>query len=252
MERKLIILADGEETSLRGRFSLRGRSSLNLYPEPFLLEGWNLREPDFLLLSRAKTLTVLQGTSCIAFGQAADVTRATVPEGTVTTAVFAPGLDLWERKVSLSVSAGTPVSEAVRAILAASGTGISLLSFPGRDPLFPRARAFLGRAAECAAEALSAAGAQGVLAPAGLCVSPEAPLPVTLRLTARDLTDAPAFAEGGRKMLLSTEVKGFRPGEELLLETESMEISGKILERKVDADTGAGPWKTMLTVEVRR
>ena len=78
--------------------------------------------------------------SCLAFGQVSDVFTETVPEGTITTVAFSLGLNLWESQVSLSVSSGVSVSETVRRILAASGTGIRLLSFPGEDPVFPGAR----------------------------------------------------------------------------------------------------------------
>ena len=129
---------------------------------------------------------------------------------------------------------------------------IQLLSFPGDDPDFTRGQAFCGRTAECVGEALSAAGAQGVWVPAGLCVIPSEPLPATLHLSEQDLTDAPAFADGGRKMILSTTVTGFQPGEEMTLETEGKTYSGLILERMVEADTAMGAWVTQLMVEVHR
>ena len=102
------------------------------------------------------------------------------------------------------------------------------------------------------AEALSAAGAEGYLVPAGLCVLPADPLPATLHLTGKDLTDRPAFADGGRKMILSTTMTGFQPGEEMTLFDEGMTYSGLILQRRVDADTSLGPWKTQLLVQLRQ
>ena len=84
-----------------------------------------------------------------------------------------PGLPLWEAQVSLSVEAGVTVSETVNRILESSGTGIPLLSFPGKDPVMTRPQAFYGRAAECVDEALSAARARGYLTEAGLGIVPE-------------------------------------------------------------------------------
>ena len=176
--------------------------------------------------------------------------RKTVPEGTVTAVAFSPGLSLWEAMVSLSLPSGVSVSETVRRLLEASGTGIQLLSFPGNDPVFSRGQAFLGRAAECILSALSMASAGAYLVPAGLCVIPAEPLPATLHLSEKDLTDRPAFADGGRKMILSTTVTGFQPGEEMNLETDGKTYAGLILERLVEADTRMGPWNTQLLVEV--
>ena len=126
-----------------------------------------------------------------------------------------------------------------------------LLSLPGDDPVIPRGQAFLGRAAECIASVLSAASAGGVLVPAGLCVVPRDPLPPTLHLTEQDLLDVPAFADGGRRMILRTAVTGFQPGEEMDIEIGRRKLSGLILERFTEADNVAGPWKTELLIELR-
>ena len=60
----------------------------------------------------------------------------------------------------------------------------------------------------------------------------------------------PAFADGGRKMILPTTVTGFQPGEEMTLEYEGVRYAGLILERMVEADTGNGPWHTQLLLEL--
>ena len=99
--------------------------------------------------------------------------------------------------------------------------------------------------------ALSAAGARGVLVPSGLCVIPADPLPATLHLSEKDLTDTPMLADGGRKMILSTTVTGFQPGVEMTLEYEEIRYSGLILERMAEADTSAGPWRTQLLIKLR-
>ena len=239
---------DGDLFAVGCRFFLSGKDSVGLFPSMFTLSCWNLREQDYLRLCNAGELAVYRGDSCLAFGKISDVFRRTVPEGAVTTAAFSLGLDLWETPVSLAVEAGVPVSETVRRILFASGTGIQLLSFPGGDPPSSRARAFCGRAAECISEALSAASARGCLVPAGLRVIPKDPLPAAVHLAGKDLADRPAFADGGRKMILSAAVAGFRPGEWMTLSLEGRTASGLVLERFVEADTGSGPWSTQLLV----
>lgn len=248
--RKLTVLADGTPLAAECRFHLSGTVRAGLYPSLFLLQCWNLSNEDVFRLRNTKELSVLREDSCLAYGRVSDVFRKTVPEGTVTAVAFSPGLSLWEAMVSLSLPSGVSVSETVRRLLEASGTGIQLLSFPGNDPVFSRGQAFLGRAAECILSALSMASAGAYLVPAGLCVIPAEPLPATLHLSEKDLTDRPAFADGGRKMILSTTVTGFQPGEEMNLETDGKTYAGLILERLVEADTRMGPWNTQLLVEV--
>ncbi len=248
--RKLTVLADGTPLAAECRFHLSGTVRAGLYPSLFLLQCWNLSNEDVFRLRNTKELSVLREDSCLAYGRVSDVFRKTVPEGTVTAVAFSPGLSLWKAMVSLSLPSGVSVSETVRRLLEASGTGIQLLSFPGNDPVFSRGQAFLGRAAECILSALSAASAGAYLVSAGLCIIPAESLPATLHLSENDLTDRPAFADGGRKMILSTTVTGFQPGEEMNLETDGKTYAGLILERLVEADTRMGPWNTQLLVEV--
>ena len=250
VDRHLSVLADNEPFAPDSRFRLTGTVRTGLFPSLFLLECWNLSDSDVYRLRNTKDLSVMREDSCLAFGRVSDVYVRTVPEGTVTTAAFSLGLDLWNARISLSVPAGISVSETVRRLLEASGTGIQLLSFPGNDPVFFRGQAFCGRAAECITEALSAANARSYLVPAGLCVIPAEPLPATLHLKDKDLKDRPAFADVGRKMILSTTVTGFQPGEEMTLETEGKAYSGLILERMTEADTVIGSWEAQLLVEV--
>lgn len=249
-DRRLTVFTDGEPFAPDTRFRLFGRLRIGLFPSLFLLQCRNLSDSDSFRLRNANELSVMREDSCLAFGRVTDVFTETVPEGTVTTAAFSLGLDLWEAQISLAVPAGVSVSETVQRILSVSGTGIRLLSFPGPDPVFMRGQAFCGRAAECITSVLSSAGAMGYLVPAGLCIIPAEPLPATLHLTEKDLTDRPAFADGGKKMILSTTVTGFQPGEEMTLATEGKTYSGLILERMMEADTAIGSWKTQLLVEV--
>ena len=249
--RTLSVFADGEPVTSSARTKLLGHEGLGLYPCLFMLNLLNLAEEDYLLLSRAREVEVKHGEVVLVSGLVSDVFRNTKKNGTETHVAIAPGLALWEAVVSVDVEAGASVSETVRRLLEASGTGVQLLSFPGEDPVFSRGQAFCGRAAECIAEALSAAGARGLLVPSGLCIVPADPLPATLHLTEKDLKDRPAFADGGRKMILSTTVTGFRPGEEMTLETDGKVYTGLILERMVDADNTQGPWNTQLLLELR-
>ena len=249
LNRTLRILADGEPVTGFRRVRLTGRDGVGLFPMPFRLCLWNPEESAYGRLSAAKEVSVLQGNTVLAAGTVCDVCRGTAPEGSVTEIVFSAGIRLWEAAASLSVEAGVTVSETVRRILAASGAGISLLSFPGEDPVRTRGQAFSGRAAECVMAALSAAGARGCLAPAGLCVVPTAGLPASLVLTERELLDVPARA-GKNLLRLRTGPLGWLPGKTAAVEWQGRSAEGTVLERSVDADNMEGPWESELLMEI--
>lgn len=249
LSRTLTILADGYPVRSACHVCLSGREAVGLYPLPFFLRLWNLSDSDYGLLLSAGTLTVLHGDSVLASGVPADICREIHPQGTVTEAVFSPGLPLWEAPVSLSVEAGVSVSETVRRILEASGTGIPLLSFPGEDPVRARGQAFFGRAAECADEALSAAGARACLTPSGLYAIPKEGLPVSMELSAEDLVDVPQPA-GERMLVVKTKVTGWPLGKQIAVNWDGKRWEGLVIMRSVDADNLEGNWESELLLSI--
>ena len=249
LSRSLSVCADGHPVSGFRRARLTGRDALGLYPMPFTLRLWNPADSAYNLISAAKEISVSSGDSVLASGHVSDVFRRTVPEGTVAEIVFAAGLSLWETPVSLGVEAGASVSETIRRILAASGTGVPLLSFPGPDPVRTRPQAFFGRAAECVEEALSAAGARCCLAPSGLCVIPAAGMPVSMELSDRDLYEAP-IPVGRDLLLLRTRVTGWPLGKAVSVSWKGKSVRGLVVERGVDADNTEGNWQCELLIEV--
>ena len=250
-DRSLTVLIDHIPLRCDGRIRLRGKEALSLYPDLFTLECWNLSQCSFLLLARSARLSILNGNTCLAFGEISDVYRRTVPEGEITIVAFAKGLSMWETPVSLSIPAGTSASDTVSLILSHihCGTG-GALSWPCDDPIFFRGQSFHDRAALCLGSVLSAAGAKGNLVPAGLCVIPDEGLPVSIRLTGRDLIDAPSFT-AGNLMVISTVPIGWQVGATVELEYGGYIRVGTIVERNLDLDTNAGSWKTELLVELR-
>ena len=238
MDRTLTILADDEHVTGYARARLLGAERLGLYPSLFMLHLWNVAEEDYLDV-------------VLVSGSVSDAFRSRGKSGTEAHVAIAPGLKLWEAPVSLSVEAGVTVSETVRQLLEASGTGIQLLSFPGEDPVITRGQAFYGRAAECIEEALGKAGARCCLVPSGLCVVPKEGLPVSMVLTEEDLTDVPSFNCGG-DMVLRTGPVGWTLGKGVEVRYGGTVNRGLISERMINLDTGDGPWRVEVVVELKQ
>ena len=247
MDRLLTILADGEPVTGYARARLIGTERLGLYPGLFMLHLWNVAEDDYLLLSRSREVIVKHHEAVLVSGAVSDAFRHSTKSGTEAHVAISPGSALWEASVSLDVEAGVTVSETVRRLLEASGTGIPLLSFPGEDPVTTRGQAFFGRTAECIEEALGKAGASCCLVPSGLCVIPKEGLPVSMILTEEDLMDVPSFNCGG-DMVLRTGPVGWTLGKGVEVRYGGTINRGLISERMINLDTGEGPWRVELVV----
>ena len=263
LTRKPDIRLDGAAFEFSGRVRLSGKDDLSLFPSLFLLTFWNLPEELYLRLNRARTVSVSCGEAELASGTLADVCRRGSGEGILTTAAFSRGLNLWESRVSLTVPAGTSVSETVRAILEASGTGIPLLGFPAEDPAVSRPQSFFGRAAECIASAVSCAGGGGekqhgpraVLSPAGLTVMPPGGLPVSYTLTEQEILTAPSFVGGPLRgtpaeMILLTKPLGLHPGDTVAVRLPGLRCRGEIRERALEMDTGGEEWRCEVVTQI--
>ncbi len=254
-DRSFEFMADDQPFSFSGRVHLSGKDDLSLYPSLFLAEFWNLPEEYFLLLSRARMLSVSNAGACLVSGQISDAFRRLTPEGTITSVAVSAGLDLWESEVSLTVEASVPVSEAVRRILADSGTGVGLLSLPSPDPVVQRPGSFFGRAAECVSVALSAAECCAVLTPSGIQAVPEKGLPVSYQITEKDLLEEPSFVGGTAhgvlsRMILVANLAGWRPGQTVEVSCGNVHAAGIIQERSIEADTASGAWKSEMLVKL--
>ena len=247
MNRTLTILADGVPVTGYARAILIGMERLGLYPSLFMVDLSNVAEEDYLMLSRCKVVTVMHRKSILVSGMLSDAFRQRTKKGTEAHIAISPGLNLWEAPVSLSVESGVTVSETVRRLLQASGTGIQLLSFPDVDPVMTRGQAFFGRTAECIEEAISRIGASCCLVPSGLCVIPKNGLPIIMVLTEEDLTDVPSFNCGG-DMVLRTKPAGWTLGKGVKVIYGGTVTKGLITERMLNLDTGEGPWRVELVV----
>lgn len=248
IERILTILADGEPVTGYARARLLGTERLGLYPSLFMLHLWNVAEEDYLALSRSREVMIMHEDVVLVSGTVSDAFRSRGKSCMEAHIAIAPGLKLWEVLVSLDVEADVTVSETVRRLLEASGTGIQLLSFPGEDPATTRGQAFFGRSAECIEEALGKAGARCCLVPSGLCVIPKEGLPVSMVLTEEDLTDVPSFNCGG-DVVLRTGPAGWTLGKGVEVRYGGTVSRGLISERMINLDTGDGPWRVELIVQ---
>ena len=250
LERNLSVVIDGNAVKSFSRAYLFGTDAIGLDPLPFTLRLWNLSDSDYNAFLAASNIVISCEDTILASGKITDVCRGTVPEGTVSEITFSPSIELWEAPVSLSVAAGKKVSETIEAILEASETGITLLAYSGSDPSFARGQAFFGRAAECVLAALSAASARICMVGSGVYVIPQEGLPVSMKISEKDLIDAPQQT-GSNMLLLKTRAIGWPLGKEVEVSWGAMKKEGLVVMRSVNADNQDGDWESELLLEVK-
>ena len=242
--RSLTVLADGRELASGCHIRLSGSEVLSLRPGFFLLTIEDLSPSSEVLLSSAREVRVLSGSSILASGPVSDVYSDTVGGIRKTRVAISPGLTLWESAVSITLPAGIRLSDTVRALLSDSGAGVSLAGFTGLDPLYSRPQSFFGRTTDALLSLADTAGSLAYLSPAGLVFSSRSATAPTLILTTFDLLSAPSSESG--HTVISTGMTGWPTGAWARYTWHDQSGEGRIISRSVDADNVSGPWKSEL------
>ena len=159
---------------------------------------------------------------------------------------FSPGWPLWQSAVSLSLTGGMRVSDTIRAILAASGTGVRLSAFLAEDRSLSRPQSFFGRACDALRLLAESVRARICLTPAGLCVVDPSLQSPTLFLPEDALRSDPVFLPG--RCILSTDAVGWPLGTCLQFKWKGNSYKGLLSARMLNLDNGEGPWQSQLEV----
>ena len=255
--RSLHVFADGREIAQSCRIRLSLIESMSLLPALCSLEIENLSDASAALLSAASIVEVYSsslsshaGSSILASGSILSVFPRIQSGRRILSVSFSPGMALWQSAVSLSLTGGMRVSDTIRAILAASGTGIRLSAFLAEDRPLSRPQAFFGRACDALRLLAESVQARICLTPAGLCVVDPSLQSPTLFLPEDALRSDPVFLHD--RCILSTEAAGWPLGTCLQFNWKGSSYQGLLSARMLNLDNGDGPWQSQLEVTLSR
>ena len=245
--RDLHVFAEGREVGQSCRMSLSVRENLSLLPQLFHLTIENLSGSSSSFISAAQFLEVRSGDSVLASGFPVSCGSNIWFSRQFFSVSFSPGMALWESSVSLSLAAGMSVSDSVRAVLAASGTGVQLAAFSANDVFLTRPQSFFGRTCDVLRILAMSVNAEASLSSAGLCVIDRSrETAPTLILPEEDLASDPVFIPG--RYILSTEPKGWPLGTVLRFTWHDQPYQGLLVSRMLSLDNVEGPWLSQLEV----
>ena len=243
--RDLHVFADGREVAQSCRMRLTARENLSLLPQLFQLEIENLSASSSVLLPSARSVEVRSGDSVLASGSPVSSCSRRRLGRSLFSLSFSPGMALWQSSVSLS--AGMSVSDSVRAVLSASGTGIPLAAFSADDAFLTRPQSFFGRTCDALRMLADTVHAEAYLSSAGLCLidHSRASAP-TLILPEDALLSDPVYLPD--RIILSTEPKGWPLGTVVGFTWQGQSCQGMLVSRLLSLDNVEGPWLSQLEV----
>ena len=208
--RDLHLFADDTEIGQGCRMRVRIREEFSLMPQLFTMEIENLSEGSAELLSNCREMTVRSKGSVLAAGDSIFCCPRWVDGRKVVCVSFSYGFRLWKASVSLSLAAGMRISDTIREVLTASGTGIQLAGYTARDFALTRPQAFYGRACESLVMLADSVDAKVGLTPAGVCVIWMGEPTPTVFVPEEGLLSEPIFLKD--RVILKTDIVGWPLG----------------------------------------
>ena len=159
---------------------------------------------------------------------------------------FSYGFRLWKAAVSLSLAAGMKISDTIREVLKASGTGIQMAGYTARDFALTRPQAFFGRACEALERLADSVDGRAGLTPAGVCVIGAGEQTPTVVMPEDGLLSEPIFLKD--RVILKTGIVGWPLGTGVQFIWKGNAWNGVIVSRMMDLDNAEGPWESQLEV----
>ena len=244
--RDLHLFADDTEIGQGCRMKLILREEFSLMPQLFTMEIENLSESSAEKLVNCREMAVRSNGSVLAVGDSIFCCPRWIDGRKVLAVSFSYGFRLWKASVSISLAAGMRISDTIREVLKASGTGIPMAGYTARDFALTRPQAFFGRACEALERLADSVDGRAGLTPAGVCVIGTGAQTPTVVMPEDGLLSEPIFLKD--RVILKTGIVGWPLGTCVRFRWNGADYQGVMMSRMLDLDNAGGSWESQIEV----
>ena len=246
MRRDLHLFADDTEIGQGCRMRLALREEFSLMPQLFHLEIENLSESSAEMLANCREMAVRSNGSVLATGDSIFCCPRWIDGRKIVSVSFSYGFRLWKASVSISLAAGMKISDTIREVLKASGTGIPMAGYTAKDFALTRPQAFFGRACEALERLADSVDGRVGLTQAGVCVIGMGEQTPTVVMPEEELLSEPIFLKD--RVILKTGIVGWPLGTCVRFRWNGADYQGVMMSRMLDLDNAGGSWESQVEV----
>jgi len=246
IERDLHLLADDTEIGQGCRMRVALREEFSLMPQLFHLEIENLSDSSAEMLANCREMAVRSNGSVLAMGDSIFCCPRWIDGRKVLSVSFSYGFRLWKASVSISLAAGMKISDTIREVLKASGTGIQMAGYTAEDFSLTRPQAFFGRVCEALERLADSVGGRIGLTSAGVCVIGMREATPTVMMPEDELLSEPVFLKD--RMILKTGIVGWPLGTYVQFRWNGADYQGVMMSRMLDLDNAGRSWESQIEV----
>ena len=221
------------------RIVIKGRASMTLLPDFFLVTVYNMEAEDLARIETYKEIKFLDmNKAVICSGQVEDVYRKYESTNELFEISIADGQEFWESRVSKAVGGGASFSTTLRTIL----IGAKMGGFLAEDKRFVRGQTFTGRLADAVLSIARGASARAFISDNVLHVVTKGKSEIIVKIQEDDLLEDPENANG--VMIVRTDVKSWPVG--MLHEFRNNRF--RLVSKAISADNYEGDWRVELVL----
>lgn len=242
--RQLSAFVDEVQIAIDQRIRLKGRGTISLKPDLWLVDIFELGRDDYDRLQDGKEIKIVgEDDSVLCEGKIDEVYVHTDDGKEITTITVADGIDFWESFINLSFGGGNDVDKTIRYIVSRCSAPVKISNIIAKKQVIVRGQVFQGRTVNYVRDLAKSVNARAFLTRNSLSILDHRVQSATIDMTSGDEIASMAYSNGVVVARL-TLMKGYQIGQLVLLPDTISKY--RLICQSVDADNFKGNWQTEL------
>ena len=242
--REMSVYVDGKKIAKELHIKLKGRATMCLRPDYWILDIYSLSGYEDFLIRNAKEIWVCgHGGSELCRGNVEDLYVYYEGIKHITRVTICDGGNFWESSVSLSMASGTRMGQAIRTMIARCSYPVKIASYQADEAIFFRGQVFHGRTVSYLADMAKSVSARVFLTRGAIAVFGKGKTASVVKLKSDGGLVETSNTNKAVIARLSV-IQGFAIGQLVELPDDSKRY--RLICQSIDVDNKEGAWKTEL------
>lgn len=242
--RQLGVYVDGERIAEDLRIRLKGRATISLKPDLWVVDIFELSREHYDMLQDGKEIQVTgEDDSVLCQGTIDEVYVHTEDGKEITSVSVADGINFWESFVNLSLGPGNDIDKTIRYIVSRCSSPVKITNIISKNQVLVRGQVFQGRTVQYVQDLAKSINARAFLNRNSLSILNRRVQSTVIDMQTGDEIASMAYSNGMVVARL-TVMKGYQIGQMVLLPDTISKF--RLICQSVEADNLKGSWQTDL------
>ena len=239
--RPMAVYADNVEVAKDLRKYLRGKTTMSLLPDFYILDISGMSDEDYQYVKFCTIIKVVgEDKSILCLGKIRNIYRQQNDMNELTTISIADGMDFYNSLANASIGRGASIRNTLISVLG----GFPLASYLADDARLTRGQVYLDRLPDVVSMLARSVRARAFFTQSQVHVVKHKATSSVLFIPDKEIIENPGLTNG--VCVVKTKVKGYPVG--LMTQLEGSEKQYRLVMQSLDADCWVGEWNSELTL----